>query len=262
MLSGTRFIHLPDIDITTSTNVDQVFQRHSHESLCIGFVERGARIITTREAEVRIFPGEIYLLNPEQTHACQSVGTPNRFRIISLRADVVRSLVSYQPRFEPIRLVDGQITHSIRQLCELAGRDHEPLERTAVLVLLLTRLITCYSDPTPTGNHQTLSPAIIRRAQEYIQAYYTYKLSLVELAAVCHLSPYHFQRTFVEHTGLSPHDYQVQVRIRHSKTLLRQGLSIAKVAQEVGFVDQSHFTHSFRRMVGMTPGHFVQQNQS
>jgi len=257
--SGTRFVHWPDIDITTSTHVGYAFQRHIHDSYTVGLVERGARTITTQDAETQIQPGEIYVLNPGQPHACQSRDANNSYCAISIKPETMYTLTQQVPQFSPVRVVDGQSAHCIRQLCALTERDHDPIERESILIQLLHRLITHYGDSSPEVSPLDVPWNTLQQVQDYIGAHYTHKLSLIQLAGICHLSPYHFQRTFVEHTGLSPHDYQLYLRIKHSKELLRQRLPIAEVAQDVGFVDQSHFTHSFKRLVGITPGYFAQQ---
>jgi len=54
--------------------------------------------------------------------------------------------------------------------------------------------------------------------------------------------------------GLPPHIYQQQVRIRHAKEVLMQDFSLAEVANQAGFTDQSHFSKVFKKMVGVMPG--------
>ena len=56
---------------------------------------------------------------------------------------------------------------------------------------------------------------------------------------------------------MPPHLYLTQVRIERAKTLLTEGLPPAHVAAETGFVDQSHFTKRFKRIVGVTPGQYI-----
>jgi AraC-like DNA-binding protein len=41
--------------------------------------------------------------------------------------------------------------------------------------------------------------------------------------------------------------------------LLKEDIPLATMASELGFVDQSHLTRVFKRMVGMTPHAFLQQ---
>jgi AraC family transcriptional regulator len=96
--------------------------------------------------------------------------------------------------------------------------------------------------------------AVLRHIREHLHA----ALTLHDLAAVAHLSPYHFARRFKESTGLSPHRYIIARRIEWAKQLLRddEELTLAQVAVRVGFWDQGHFTRHFKRLVGVTPGRF------
>ncbi len=80
---------------------------------------------------------------------------------------------------------------------------------------------------------------------------------LEEAARVAGLSPYHFLRVFRRELGLTPHQFLVQARLRRAQELLRATDSpVTEVAYEVGFGDLSHFQHTFRRLVGVTPGRF------
>ncbi|QCT22271.1 helix-turn-helix domain-containing protein [Jejubacter calystegiae] len=47
--------------------------------------------------------------------------------------------------------------------------------------------------------------------------------------------------------------YQIVMRINKARQLLKQGESITAIAAELGFVDQSHFHRSFKRIVAATP---------
>jgi AraC family transcriptional regulator len=77
---------------------------------------------------------------------------------------------------------------------------------------------------------------------------------LAELAAIVRLSQYHFAHLFKQSTGISPHQYLIRWRIERAKQLLAMGnLSIAAIAQTVGFASQGHFTYHFKRLVGVTP---------
>nr|WP_058998923.1 helix-turn-helix transcriptional regulator [Leptolyngbya sp. NIES-2104] len=68
------------------------------------------------------------------------------------------------------------------------------------------------------------------------------------------MSPHHFSRLFKQSTGLSPHQYVIRCRVERAKQLLLKGeMTIAEVAATVGFYDQSHFAHYFRRLMGVTP---------
>jgi AraC family transcriptional regulator len=98
----------------------------------------------------------------------------------------------------------------------------------------------------------------LRAVIDYIHEHLDAELSLDHLAAVAHVSPYHFARLFKNSTGLPPHQYVIARRVERAKELLRdrERLPLAEVAAEVGFADQSHFTRHFKRLVGVTPRRF------
>jgi AraC-like DNA-binding protein len=106
--------------------------------------------------------------------------------------------------------------------------------------------------PPAVGGHR-----YIKIAREYLEANYTENVSLRQLAFVSNISPFHLLRTFHDVVGLPPFEYQTQLRISQAKKLLRDGWSIADVAAETGFADQSHLTRHFKRVVGVTPGKYL-----
>lgn len=78
-----------------------------------------------------------------------------------------------------------------------------------------------------------------------------------QLAEAAGLSTAHFSRAYKATTGESPHQALLRRRIERGCELLRETtLGIAAVAARTGFASQAHFTSTFRRIVGMTPGVF------
>lgn len=80
---------------------------------------------------------------------------------------------------------------------------------------------------------------------------------ITEIAQMLQMSPYYFSRLFKQSTGLTPHQYLLKCRIEQVKQLLKTtDLSLATVATQVGFVDQSHLARHFKRQVGILPSQF------
>jgi AraC family transcriptional regulator len=98
----------------------------------------------------------------------------------------------------------------------------------------------------------------LRTVIEYIMENLEGSLTLEQMAAVVHLSPYHFARQFKAATGLPPHQYLTTRRVERAQQLLRADgeLGLAAVALRVGFSDQSQFSLHFKRIVGVTPREF------
>jgi len=98
----------------------------------------------------------------------------------------------------------------------------------------------------------------LRAVVEYIEEHLDACPTLEQLAAVAHLSDYHFARQFKRATGLPPHQYVILRRVERARHLLQQDrdLSLAEIAACAGFSDQTQFCHHFKRIVGVTPGQF------
>ncbi len=102
-----------------------------------------------------------------------------------------------------------------------------------------------------------LSPRKLQQAIDYIDAYLSTDLSVSEIAAQLAMSQYYFTRLFKRSTGMSPYQYVMQQRIERAKYLLKTtGLSMAAIAQQVGFTSQNQLTFQFRKFVGTTPSSF------
>jgi AraC-like DNA-binding protein len=83
------------------------------------------------------------------------------------------------------------------------------------------------------------------------------------LAEECGLSVSHFARAFRQSFGTPPHHYLVRQRIERAKLLLSGSTStLAEVAQQAGFSDQPAFSHTFKAVVGTTPGQWRRQHAS
>lgn len=77
-------------------------------------------------------------------------------------------------------------------------------------------------------------------------------------AALAGKHPADFSRAFRKHVGLTPGSFQRRARIRRAVELMvTSRIAVARVAQECGFSDQSHFTHAFVREAGMPPQRFA-----
>ncbi|MEM7556923.1 MAG: AraC family transcriptional regulator [Cyanobacteria bacterium P01_A01_bin.84] len=94
----------------------------------------------------------------------------------------------------------------------------------------------------------------LKQILNYIQDNLGNEIELAQLAKVVRISPHHFGKLFKKNMGIPPYRYVLQCRIDRAKTLLAEKrLSIAAIANQLGFYDQSHFNHVFHRYTTLTP---------
>lgn len=131
-----------------------------------------------------------------------------------------------------------------------------PLERETKLLGLVSALIKHCSESTLKDSCVGKEPRAVNLVREVIQAHPEQNIKLDDLAYLTELSKYHLLRVFQREVGLSPHEYQTNLRINKAKGLLARGEKIANVALDLGFSDQAHFARTFKHYTLTTPGHF------
>jgi len=100
-----------------------------------------------------------------------------------------------------------------------------------------------------------LSPRQLGRVCDFIAEHFSEDIGLEDLAELTGLSSRHVARAFRQSTGMPPHQYLIGQRIDAAKRrLANTRASLADIAAECGFADQSHFTATFRKAVGFPPG--------
>ncbi|MBW4552202.1 MAG: AraC family transcriptional regulator [Aphanocapsa sp. GSE-SYN-MK-11-07L] len=156
-----------------------------------------------------------------------------------------------------------QIGFALKTSLEIDGKNSS-LYADAIAHALVVHLLARYSS----NSRQTkpiaggFSQAQWQRIVDFIHANLDRNIHLAELAGIVQFSPYHFAHLFKKSTNTSPHQYLIYCRIERAKQLMLMGnLSIAAIAQAVGFASQGHFTYHFKRLIGITPKVFLQQTQ-
>lgn len=101
------------------------------------------------------------------------------------------------------------------------------------------------------------APQAMRRVIEHLHDHARLQVRASDLTAIAGSSERQLYRSFREHTGVSPHRYQVQLRLSIAKRLLAHGTPPAEAATAAGFVDQSHLSRHFKRLVSVAPGRYL-----
>ena len=112
------------------------------------------------------------------------------------------------------------------------------------------------SDKSDLSNHRNLY--LLKNVLNYIDAHYTEKITLNELARTAGMSPKYFCHFFSEMTGRTPIDYVNYYRIERACCLLAGTDSqITDIAMLCGFNDVSYFTRAFKKYKGKSPGQYL-----
>lgn len=196
---------------------------HTHASVfTAGLVLAGPVVLVCGGASRVCANGECFLIPPHLPH--------------SFRGDGPYSLLSLCVPADMLRLEAAQ--DGLRRLLEAVP---EP-EALAGLLASLRRL------PPPAA-----LPPSVAAAERQIARSPERGMQVREMAQAAYMSQYHFIRSFRRSLGLTPHQLQIQHRVRKAQRLLDGPCGIAEAALAAGFCDQSHLTRHFKRLLGLTP---------
>ncbi len=99
-------------------------------------------------------------------------------------------------------------------------------------------------------------PGPVARAIAFLDGHYEDDVDLATLAAVAGIPRTRLIRAMRRETGLTPHAWLTDRRVRAARAFLTAGLAPAEVAARCGFCDQSHLNRAFKARMGVSPGAF------
>lgn len=178
--------------------------------------------------------------------------------LVELAPDFVSAVLDSGPTraLQPaVGARDPFAEHVLLALAEVARGEGASGEiRAGALGTALVAHLAAHPPASAPGGLPALASPGLRRVLDYASAHLDQPLALRTLAGLAGMDLYRFVRAFKQSTGLSPHRYLLQARIARAKQLLsNRALSVTEIALQTGFATPSHFSVTFRRIVGTTP---------
>lgn len=97
-------------------------------------------------------------------------------------------------------------------------------------------------------------PEHLKKATVYIRQNYKKKLNIGQICEHCNISPQHLIRLFKANLGVTPIQYVNNVKIYHSKELMRMTtLTVKEISYELGFTNPHYFSRLFYKIEGRYP---------
>ncbi len=115
-------------------------------------------------------------------------------------------------------------------------------------------LAELYSEQQTALGGGDLAASVMQVAQARMQADFVSNLDVQQLARELNVGYRWFRHAFVHHTGFSPHQYIVELRLARARTLLAQSpMKIKEIAALSGFVNEHYFSRIFKARIGLPP---------
>jgi AraC-like DNA-binding protein len=250
---------LKQLEILQGTELTNPCCHQFAQSYVIGTVQSGKGILQYHNKGQEITKGVCYIIEPEEIWSCRSEMLTFTHLLVDppLLEHTVREIIGTEKphlHFLDSGLHDTQLGMFFQNFYTRLTLPSSRLEQQEILLDVVTQLLLSHSRERIKSEHSEWEHKPIQRVKAYLREHYADDVSLEELTSIAHMSAFHMARLFRQVVGLPPHAYLVQLRIAHARKMLAQGFPVSYVASETGFFDQTHFTHQFKRHVGITPG--------
>lgn len=222
-----------DIELILCSNSFISYPLHNHISVfTIGLVKSGSLTLTVANHSELCRANHVFTILPYIPHLIKA---DNPYTLLTLCIN----------KNSVIRFGTETLKNKVRQLLAAVPELSLTEFQTAELIGSID-FINGYSE-------LHFSEPCFNFIKSQLESFPEQPLSIEEMAHTAYISKYHFIRSFKRIIGLTPHQFQIQNRIRKAQHLINDVGNITEVALTTGFCDQSHFIKHFEKYVGLTP---------
>jgi AraC-like DNA-binding protein len=268
------------IDYRTDGEADRL---HWHEYLEIALCLEGTGEFVFGRRTEPVEPGDVFVVDNSRPHvALPAPGGTLRLLLVLFRPELIAApgcrgfdsgyLAPFRwaaehggeriPRSTPLA---AQLTPILRDLAAIAARrapnDRHLLDanlRLALGILLHERPAGCGdAELAETARADAARREQIRPVLSYVEQHPRERVTLGDVAQLVHLSPSRVRHLFRDVSGVGFKEYATRVRLAEAKTLLlATDLSVADVADAVGYTNVHQFYTVFHRYCAMLPSEY------
>jgi AraC family transcriptional regulator len=237
------------------------FPKHSHENAYMIFVLHGTQMEDFRGGRHRYERGVLALHPAEETHR-HEIGTEG---LSCLNVEFGTDWLAANPhalrglqkpahldtnRFPTMALMAGAIYTEFHDLDDVSLLAIEGCLLSLLAEITRSNLLSA-----------TAKPDWLMKARDTLHDCYSKPLSLKTLGTLLGVHPVHLAREFHKHYRCTVAEYIRRLRIHSAcEAIRRSEASFSQIALNSGFADQAHFTRTFKKVIGMTPGQFRVRN--
>jgi AraC-like DNA-binding protein len=233
------------------------FSLHRHDTYALGITTSGVQQFRYRGARRICLPGQLHFLHPDELHD-GGPATPDGFgyRIAYVEPAVVGAALGGRPLpfvAEPVH----DASPAMAALAGLLEDIDEPLDELATAAAATAVADALEAAAGRREEVRAVDTAAVAAVREHLAAHPAGDTRAADLERIAGIDRWAIARQFRRAFGTSPDRYRRMRRLAVARDAIAAGGTLAAVAAESGFADQSHMTRHFTRAYGLTPGRWA-----
>jgi AraC-like DNA-binding protein len=240
---------------------DHAYPLHTHETWTLFIVDNGSIRYNLDRHPHGAEPPMVSILPPHVVHDGRPATSRGfRKRVLYLEASVLGEGLIGPAVDQPV-IAGRSLRRQVAALHDALGCVDDTLEAETRLAFVAERIRAAL------GEREADHPGEPVRdlAEQYrvlLDAHPFEHITLAAAASRLDARPTRLAKDFARVFGITPHAYVLGRRLDAARERILQGQALADVAVGVGFFDQAHLTHRFRRYLGLTPGQFARGSRA
>ncbi|USD66138.1 AraC family transcriptional regulator [Vibrio sp. SCSIO 43136] len=247
---------IPYLTIRTTRDSAQGYKAHYHSELSVGIMLSGQTCLSLCKEDVLLKEGDVILIEPNMVHACNPVGgMPRSYRMLYIDhqwcCEALSKLFGYQVKAfrvdhtlftNKVSRVDTGNLISMLIECDLP---HIAIKVESLILDILSRCCSPCMDDSDEGLAYQTRELLLNDVENVPQ--------LECIAKYLGYTQETLIRKFKKQFGITPKSFLNNYRVEMAKALLKEGMDITDVANELGFYDQSQLHRTFVSYTASTP---------
>ena len=250
---NSEYFILESVDGRVSVKSDT----HFHESVEVYYLQNGIAYLYANNHTYQLNAGDLIIIPPytyhkmwygSETHSRLLINCTTTFVPKSVYAKL-NNIIYIGKNSELARYLD-KLFHKIQEAVDTSDEYQEDTLHCLMMDLFLSAVKSSDNFLTPYVSNPYVSQAIA-----YIQNNFRSKITLVETAAHCTVSPEYLSRIFRKETGMTFKEYLKFCRLKTAHSILSRGttMSVAEVAFSCGFNDSNYFSTLYKQTYHIPP---------
>jgi AraC-like DNA-binding protein len=261
-MTGAPWIHawrppVPGVrEVLHACFPDHAYPPHTHDAWTLLIVDAGAVRYDLGRHERAAERSMVSVLPPYVVHDGRPARPGGyRKRVVYLEPEIFGDAM-IGPSVDAPTLVEAGLHRDVAALHDTLACVDDGLEAETRLAFVTERIRAWFGNDDAAAAPDP-RPDDAEALREFLDAHVFDSVTLEAASTSIGSTPTHLTRAFAGTFGITPHAYVIGRRLDAARDRILDGEPLADVAAAVGFYDQAHLTHRFKRFLGVTPGRFA-----